>query len=318
MDPNVNWIERQQRMVRCRKHGLHYDPKMASGCYLCVKEAAKRRKPSAPKFLVLLLCLFGMALVLFRIFGPKLGPEEEALVGLEIDNPEVNRTLDPEDYRSEVTAFERALFEGSTSSLDDLRLASGQIRSSARILRTTLEDQDGDSVGAIAFSDLEQSIPEAMAFADLERLRDDWLRLRNRHLGRADWFHSPAGRSQGASAEQRAAVAEYNDISRSLLDLLQDGNAQALALAGQASNDEWRGFMDDWRERLGEIAARKPRRPRSGADPQVLIGFERLEKAFGQARSVAGSNASPQQAAGVFQQAASQAEEAVAAFDQAR
>lgn len=311
-----NWIERQQRMTRCRKHGLHYDPKLASGCYLCLKDAAKRRKPTAPKFLLLLLALFAMALVLFRIFGPKLGPEEEALVGLEIEQTDTNRSLDPEAYRNELLAFEQALFSSPAESLDDLALTSGQIRSSARILEDTLTANDGDSVASAAFRDLARSIPNTLAFTDLERTREAWVQLRDRHLSSASWFYRPSG--NGASAQTRAAVAEYLDIARSLLDLLQEGNSQALALADDPSTGDWRGFMEDWRERLNQIAARKLRRPRSGSQSQVLLGFERLEKAFGQAQRLAGSSTAPRDAADAFLRAANQAEEAVDAFEQAR
>ena len=41
MAEHQSWIERRQRMVRCKTHGLHFDPRLSSGCVLCVKEWAK-------------------------------------------------------------------------------------------------------------------------------------------------------------------------------------------------------------------------------------------------------------------------------------
>ena len=316
MASNESWIERQQRMVKCRRHGLHYDPKLAGGCYLCLKERAKRRKPSTPKFLLLLSMILGLAVVLYRFFGPDLGPKEEALIGLEIEEAAPNRVLDPEDYRNEIQAFEQALFEAPSTTRDELAVTSGRIGSTARILRDTLQEHDGDAVAAVAMDALARAIPGTLDFARLEKAREDWLRLRRRHLGSAPWFlEPPATVAGGVSAERRAAVAEYRDIASELVLLLQDGNAQALALVSTPDQEAWNTFMDDWRERLREIAARKPKRPRSGASSDVLLGFERLERAFSQARGLANGKSSPQQASGAFQRAYEQAEEAARAFD---
>lgn len=317
MASNESWIDRQQRMVRCRRHGLHYDPKLASGCYLCLKEAAKRRKPAAPKFLLLLGLILGMAVVLYRFFGPELGLREEAIVGLEIEESAPGRILDAEDYRGEIQAFEQALFQAPATTRNELASTSGRIGSTARILSERLDERDGDSVAAASMADLAGSLPGQLSFTRLEKTREEWLRLRRRHLGSAPWFVEPSGAAaaSSSSAEKRAAVAEYRDIASELTILLQDGNAQALALVSSPDQEAWRAFMDDWRERLREIAARKPKRPRAGASSEVLLGFERLERAFSQARSLANGNSAPQQASGAFQRAYEQAEEAVRAFD---
>ena len=66
-----SWAERRGRMVKCKIHGLHYDPEMSTGCTLCLRDAAKTQRPTRPPQLVLiLLCLLGMAAILLYIFGP--------------------------------------------------------------------------------------------------------------------------------------------------------------------------------------------------------------------------------------------------------
>lgn len=309
-----NWIERQARMVKCKRHGLHFDPKKASGCYLCLKERGQRRV--GPKFLIILVSVLGMVVVVFRIFGPDLRPQEEALVGLEISEEEALAKISPEGYRQEMQAFERALFELNTRTSSDLDTAAAQISSTAIILRDTLNDRDPESVAARAFDELADVARGGLDYGSLERLRDDWLRFRGRHLESADWLHTPKGQIQQASHTQRAAAAEYRDIAYELVNLLQDGSAEASAMAGSDDTEGWTYFMEGWKERLDSIVERKPKRPKTSAHPKVLQGFESLERALRQAYSLASGRTSPRDL-GRFNDALATAEAALQAFDEA-
>ena len=53
MPDNNSWAERRQRMVKCKKHGLHYDPEMSTGCTRCLREAAKIRTTRPPQLVLI-------------------------------------------------------------------------------------------------------------------------------------------------------------------------------------------------------------------------------------------------------------------------
>lgn len=319
MSSNQDWLARQQRMVKCPRHGLHFDPKMSTGCVRCLKERAKIRTKRPPQFFIMLLCVLGIAVVLFRIFGPSLLPKDEAIESLDVSQQSADRQLDAEAYRPAIESFENALFRADATTRADLQVARGRIASAAEVMSDAIQQRDGDAAASREVSDLVDGIEgNNLTFDRLESLRDRWLRIRNRHLTGADWFYQPAGARQSTSVEARASVAEYRDIAFELSSLLREASSEVASLAGQDDrNQRWQELTVYLNDQLRDITERKPKRPRSGSDDRLLLAFQKLEKAFNTARSLGGSSSPPNDASR-FDDALRLAEEALQGFDDVR
>lgn len=318
MDSKADWLERQQRMVKCPEHGLHFDPKMSTGCVRCLKERAKIRTRRAPQPLIILVCILGIAIVGYRIFGPRLTPQEDALEGLQVTDLAADRQLDPSEFRPAIEAFEQALFTTTVTSRSDLEGVRGRIASAADILRDAMLQRHGDSVAAREFDALATDLagPE-LTFVELETSRDRWLRLRRRHLMAADWLHAPPSSVRSATAEKRASVAEYRDIAFELAGLLRDGSSEVSGFANQDDRAQrWRDLAEYLNDNLRQLAERKPSRPRSDADDRLLVAFQNLERAFSKARALGSASSPPADAAG-FDEALRFAEDAAQGFSDA-
>lgn len=309
-----SWIERQQRMVKCRRHGLHYDPKLASGCYLCLKEAAKRRRPTPPKFLVLLLCGLGVALILFRIFGMRQDGAEGPSVSAASPPTVVEKPIDPEPLRRELIAFEEALFQTTPRTRDELDAVRTRLATTGASLRDALAQRHAGTVAEVSLDELVAAVPRHLSFEHLEQLRERWLRLRRRHLASAPWL-AEGGATESASLRQRASEAQYRSVAFELVGLLQEASAEAAAQSTNPDPAAWRSFIGDWRTRLQGIAEGGLRRPRTDASPNVMLGFDHLGKAFDQALALASSPNPPRNAEG-FQRALELAERSQQAFDE--
>jgi hypothetical protein len=298
MNTQENWMERQRRMVRCKEHGLHYDPKIATGCYLCLKEAARHRIYRRPKFLVLLISALAMALILYAIFGPDqpYDPDSAAPKGLELnDQGGAVTRLDPAPYRGAVETLERAFFRTPVESSADLALLGPRMASATSSLRNAIAREHPDSSAAGALSTRESEIPrEGFSFADLESARESWLRLRERYLEEAAFYYRAPASSTTRSAAQPASLAEYRTLANDLENFLSDGyyNAQTAIDAGDSAG--WQNYAQRWRERFTEMAKTRPRQPRAGADAALLLAYQDLDQALRKADSLSRSTRLPQ------------------------
>lgn len=319
MSSNEDWLSRQQRMVKCPKHGLHFDPKMSTGCMRCLKERAKIRPKRRPQPLIILACVLGITIALFRIFGPDLGPQEERLEGLSIEDASAAQILEPGPYRRNIESFETILFDAETSKSPDLEVARGRIRSAVNQLSEALQAGDADAIATREVALLADGLgTDGWTFVDLETLRDQWLRIRRRHFVDADWYHRPAASQRSAAASQRASLAEYRDIAEELAGLLRQGSSEISSMADESTQrvQSWQGFADDLNARLQDIASRQPSRPRADSDSQLLVAFQSLERAFNMARSLGASKAPPPDSSR-FEDALRIAEDAVRGFEDA-
>ncbi len=296
-----SWAERRGRMVKCKAHGLHYDPEMSTGCTLCMRNTAKERPTRPPQLVLILLCLLGMAAILFYLFGP--GQEETASVNLGVASKPETATpkLDPEPYREPVETLETALFRTSLDETEDLLVVSGDIRSSARDLSAAIlqaEPVDG-LTAADLIARMGQAIPiDQVMLSDVQRARDQWLRIRIQRFLSADWF------SQPTAAEARStdsSAADYSDVAASLGTLIEDGIAGVEALSDpdtpSPGEDDpairWRNFARGWLAELDSLASRLPARPDAGADAELLVAIQDLEQALSLARTLASSTQPP-------------------------
>ncbi len=302
-----SWAERRGRMVKCKIHGLHYDPEMSTGCTLCLRDAAKAGRPSRPPQLVLiLLCLLGMAAILLYIFRPGQG-EATGIIDLGVaSNPAVTVTkLDPEPYRGQIQALETALFRTPLDETEDLLVASSNVRAatddlSSAILRS--EPIDGLTTADL-IARIGQGVPaDQVVLTDIQRARDQWTRLRKQRFLSADWFTEPSA----AGAVPDTTAADFSSIAASVLALIEDGavevetlNDPGLSTGGDDGFEEddsalrWRTFARDWLDQLKSLQSRLPARPGAGAAGNLLVAIQDLEQAMRLARSLATSNQLP-------------------------
>jgi hypothetical protein len=281
MAENEEWAERRRRMVKCKKHGLHYDPKMASGCTLCLKETTKvPQRP--PQVTIILLCILGIAFAIFQIFGPdRPGDEEEPLLGPAPEAAEPSK-LDPEPYRQPIEALEQALFAEIDNDLD-LAGAGVTIAYSTRNLGAEIRRQGPEyaAYDADTIEKMGENVADAFTFRDLEKLKGDWLRTRQSVFSPASWFVTPA---LTGTRSERIAINEYSALASNLQALIEEGAAEAQSYVDSADfpdrDQHWQEFQADWRERLGALWQQKPARPGADADPRILAAIQQLEQAF--------------------------------------
>ncbi len=285
MAEQEKWFERRQRMVRCKTHGLHFDPQLSSGCVLCVKEWSKLLPQRAPQFTIVLLCVLGMAVILYQVFGPGRTVGGPLIVE---EEPAEDPRLDPEPYRPVIETLETGLFT-TVEDRRDLADAATSFAAAARQLAGRIQRLDPSHAGtASAVAMLGASASEELGFAELERLRDNWLRLRRHQYLSADWFRSPVAEG---SARDRVMLAEHREVARGLRALLYEAAAEAQSIAdsedGSEGQELWREFAADWRRRLDELWSGKPQRPSAAAASQYLIAIQELERAFQGTRTLA-------------------------------
>ena len=292
-----NWMDRQRRMVRCKAHGLHYDPKIATGCYLCLKEAARHKIYRRPKFLMLLGSALGAALMLYAIFGPDqpYDPDSAAPEGLVLSDEDGANRLDPTPFRGAVEALEQAFFRTPIESSSDLALVGPRLVSTTSSLRTSIRREHPDSPVVGALDNLESELPrEGLSFAELESARESWLRLRERYLEEAIFYYRPSTKSSTRSAAQTASTAEYQTLANDLENFLSDGLYAAQGAMDAGDSSGWQDFVQGWRNRFTELAKTRPRQPKSNADAALLRAYQELDQALRKADALSRNKRLPQ------------------------
>jgi len=288
-----HWTVRRQRMVRCKIHGLHYDPRLTSGCAKCRKEGLiappQREKP---QFLPLLLLVLAIVLVIYSVFLPGFrnrGVVQEELV------PEVltAHKLEPDGYRETIEKVETALYDNPATDL-------GQMVYDARLALTALTGRLNDSphqIGRRAAKDVDRLkayLPEGSATVQgLERARSEWPAFRSRYFFPVPWLRPLLNAGQ---SDDRVTLAAYRDLAGDLLALVDEGSARVEELSSPTApglgepdrlGREWRSYQREWLGRLEALRSRLPDRPGIQADSEVLIATQHLEQAFSQAKSLA-------------------------------
>lgn len=326
MADEEHWAQRRQRAVRCKIHGLHYDPRLTSSCALCRKEGLATAPRQKPQLVLMLLSLLGVAVILYRIFGPgavsaasdsRPAPAAPAEVTV---GAAATARLDPAHYRASIEAVEQALFESPADSLPDIR---DQIVFALRQLRSDLAAGLDNAAEAAAIDELANAVAaDVFSLARLGGVRQEWARLRSRTFLSVPWFVAP-GRIDGRT--ERAALVIYRDVASNLYSLLDEGADRAESLltppapntfdaeVQARSREEWRSYRTDWRQRIDDLRRELPPRPAASADPQVLLAAQRLEQAFARATSLAAAELPPEAS---FEGAFDAAERARQSFDE--
>ena len=318
-----SWAERRGRIVKCKPHGLHYDPEMTTGCTLCLRDAAKNRQRATrpPQLVLILLCLLGMAAILLYLSGQNQATPLLDL-GVAVESEAVQK-LDPEPYRGSILALESVLFRTPLDETYDLLVVSEEARAateelSAAILRNE-PIQGLDAADLIAR--MGQAIPaDQVAVTDVDRARLQWTRLRQQRFQEAPWFSPPAGPGEPTTL----ATSEYSNAASSLRALLEDGAAEAAALndPGDALAGDgdpvfrWQVYARDWLGEIQDLERRLSARPSADAANELLIAVQELERALSQARALATSAQPPDVTDPRFDEAITAALRAEQSFDE--
>lgn len=293
MAENQDWAKRRQRIVKCKIHGLSYDPEMTSGCVRCRKEGLSAQPRQSPQLVVLLLALLGMTGIAYRVIEAEratpflLAANEQPEVGATAATA-ASPNLSAETYRQPLQAIDRALFETPAQDLIEI---NDQINTTFRQLSREL--QENTSPGALAaiqaIDDLTASIGDTISLDSLQALRTRWSRLRLQHFGHALWY---AADGRADHQTDRAALTFYHSITSSLASLLDEGAnlAQSLTMpvAPNLVNEEevaskaeeWRLFQSEWRQQIAELKGQLPNRPDAQSTPGILVAAQRLDQAF--------------------------------------
>lgn len=298
MSEQETWVERRQRAVKCKIHGLHYDPKMHAACPLCRKGRIQKPVRKRPQLFFMLLALLGVTIILYRMFGPG-SPElayvptlqirEETLIA----DPQGIGQLDPEAYRSAFEAFERALFEPTAANLDTI---GEQIRVAGKNLSSALREGRADGAPHPLVLDLEGLTAainaEGFNTAKLESARQRWLATRQRYVRAATWL-----RGRLPTTDDRADFAVYQDVVSTLVGEFEGAAGQVRAhaealreispltaenpdLERQQILQQWRDFALGWQRRVAELRRQLPSRPSADASTTMLLAVQHLERAF--------------------------------------
>lgn len=297
MADEEHWAQRRQRAAKCKIHGLHYDPRLTSGCALCRKEApaAPRQRP---QMVLMLLSLLGVAVCLYRVFGPD-SVRADSETAAPPTTPAaataaVSGRLAPEPYRASIEAAEQALFHSAATRPlemgDQIVIALGQLQ------RDLVNRQQGEEAVATLGELSDRVTVGPFSLELLASLRDEWTRLRGRTFQSAPWFAVP---SRINPSNDRAALVTYRAAADDLFYLLDEGAGRARELLTPPSpnlfdredlarsREAWRSFRTDWGQRIVDLRRGLPTRPGANADPQVLLATQRLEDAFARVSALA-------------------------------
>ena len=254
--------------------------------------------PKGPQLVMVLLCLLGIALVSFQIFGPALYQTEDEDISDVFPGDEESTTsktgirLDPESMRSNLTRLELALFEPSESSFEGIvNELTAEVDRFLEYLRGHQEPREQ----ALADDLDETAAPlrqESFDLEALEELRNRWMRLRARHFQQASWLHSA---SEVSTKDAEAAYAVYRDLADTLLrqvgsglssaeDAIEEFSAVGSLERDQPARDEilanWKDAAQSWHDDIDELRGSLPERPGTDAPADVLLAVHRLETAL--------------------------------------
>ncbi len=277
MSQETNWTQRRRRLVRCKKHDLHFDPGMTSGCALCRKEEPLAHH-KGPQILVLLLALLGVAVAAYQMFKPRPGEPGPARAPSIVALERGSQVLDPEKYRVPLMEFESVLFSADSANFDQLTLRLGDAANSLSSALHRQGNRHSESVAGQIESLTADFDSTPMNLTRLQSTRQRWRSLRQRHFDYAPWLHN--AKTARRDSEQTQLLALRNTAEQ-LLDLAWEGNSQA------TDGDNWATWSSDWRQRIVDLRQDMPDRPGPSSAASTLLGFQELSRSIAQLLALA-------------------------------
>ena len=259
--------------------------------------------PQGPQFVMVLLCLLGVALVAFQILGPALYREEaEDITDIfPGDDPDSqNRSgirLDPEPLQSYLIRLEVALFEPSSadsfeSVVSDIALELDRF---SEFLKAS-QDPGHQTFVTELESTMAPVRDESFDLESLSALQRGWIRLRSQSFQTTSWFRTP-------SRTERSPLptyAVYRDIADQLLRQVGDGLSETedvieeLSGIGTLESDQparqdllnrWTETAESWHDEIQALQSSLPERPSPNSPNALLDAIHRLDSALSESRS---------------------------------
>lgn len=244
-------------------------------------------KRRGPQFIMVLLSLFALSLIFYRLFGPELLREDDEVVNDTFASTEMedalNTRVDPEPLRSEFEAFERSFFGAeSARGLEDLKntIVADAYALSDRVRQLADESPRLTAVGTRLQTITAELQNPGFDLDLLADLRQGWVDSRAAVFRRADWFSFPAD----TFSEDVTYQVAYRDAASTLLELTEFARAEAESFSeyvadGESIDDPWRDFERDFTEQLREVELSIPvERPGVKASSQLLAAIQKLER----------------------------------------
>lgn len=280
------WLDERRKRVRCKKHGLHYDPALSSGCALCRKETIQTEDRKGPTAIPFLLSLLGLAVVTWKLSAGL--PESFAPEPAKPLVTTISDRADPEQFREQIEDVERFLFDVPYSDLE------GAIFGTSAALRTFEAEMQTGSPEVIAEApSLEAVVREIddgdASYYDLLRLRDVWTDFRRGVFFPADWFHAPV-----RPEADRAVVLAYGQANEELIRLLEESRARAVDLEEpSASASTWQDWTNELSAQLAAVRERLPPGPTTSATADVLVGYQSFQESLRATEQLASGSGQP-------------------------
>lgn len=261
----------------------------------------ERRK--GPQFIAVLLCLLGVALILYKIFGGGFaspGPEVTDVAQETPAAPAGAGPLDPLAFREGIENFERPLLGEAPS--PDLATLQDAIKVAGAKLAGDLQLSRAESApraaAALEAALARLSAQEPARIEDFAVLRDEWLALRRREFLTADFFLD----ATAPAATDQIAITAYRSQASNLGQALGGAFDRAAAYAREPASGETPEERQQRLAGLDEVAAElrrqledlqrsQPERPAGNLDPALMVAIQSLEQALSEARGLAGSAA---------------------------
>lgn len=217
-------VQRPPTMVRCKRHGVFYNPDKYDGCAVCRSGSQQTQEYRRFSPITFLIGIAGVA-VIGLVVGK--GTRSVAARGDAV-MAETSRTavrLDPNAFRSEVESLEAIVYAEGAASFHH----GSSILHAANTLSDVIRSKE---VGLIGQSRQHQAILEIQSFGqrqaaaedvgyavmDLSQARADWEEVRARVFREADWFRHATPR-MGSVARSAAEQTTHASTLRMLADL---------------------------------------------------------------------------------------------------
>lgn len=274
----------RRRLVSCKKHKLHYNPDLHSGCVLCRKEnLLGARPPERP-----ILRWLGLLLVVAAAGWYLFGRAPEATVPL----AEASGAMAPDPYREHITLVDNLLFGG-----DELAPAdAGQAARALEAMITMITRREAipgggpaelsprgrggvDGLDALA---ARLRVDTRGAALDARPLRASWSSLRVELFGDQEWFRSRMGGSVAAAdPELDAELADDLAAVASSIAAVIDGARSTLAALPDALEAEaapaYASWATAWDDQLQSLVSELPPPPSAEADAALGLAHRQLD-----------------------------------------
>lgn len=268
----------RRRLATCKKHHLHYDPSLQSGCVLCRKEnplgSVRNNRP-----ILGWLAVLGAAALIAAYFGFDRGQTPAA------ETSEATEALfDPEVHRTQLTILESTIYQDKLASAADAARAS----TAATVLATELRQRDTTYVGDLAARRLEEFRDQISASTppfDLAPVRESWRQVRAEVFAEAAWFRQApvAALTTGNSADDVSAMTgKMTSFADRLTTFAATARQELAAFDNRSDPDRVAKHADwasRWPERVGKLREELPALIQ-GSDPGVALAHAELENAL--------------------------------------